>query len=123
MGHRESGNIVSIDHDFIEGARAVRRLLRLKWSPDIMIALGDGRKRYNEIMESINHRHYDGRDCLQAKVLAETLRDMEANGLIRRFERPGAFPPVVEYELTPEAHELMAAMASAAYCAARAFAE
>ncbi|MFI9389133.1 winged helix-turn-helix transcriptional regulator [Kutzneria sp. NPDC052558] len=107
---------MSIDHDFVEGAAAVRRLLGPKWSPHVMIALGDGRKRYNEIKESINQR-LDGRDCLHTKVLTDTLRDMEAHGLVHRFENADVFPPAVTYELTPGAYELMAAIGPAASAA------
>ncbi|MCR8844529.1 helix-turn-helix transcriptional regulator [Paenibacillus sp. SC116] len=63
-----------------------------RWKPTIIYKLLDGKKRYGELkklIEGINH-----------KVLAEQLRDLEANGIITRRVFP-TNPPKVEYELTP----------------------
>ncbi|GCE08221.1 hypothetical protein KDAU_55500 [Dictyobacter aurantiacus] len=48
--------------------------------------------RFGELLKKI--------DGISRKVLAQTLRDLERNGVVERTVHP-VVPPVVEYSLTP----------------------
>ena len=67
-------------------------LLSSKWSVDILLALGDGTRRYHELLEDLQP--------ISEKVLTQTLRTMERDGLITRHVH-AEVPPRVEYTLTP----------------------
>ena len=75
-------------------ARLVRDslgLLTSKWSVDVLLALGDGSRRYHELLAEL--------DPISEKVLTQTLRAMERDGLIGRRVH-AEVPPRVEYALT-----------------------
>ena len=63
-----------------------------KWTCLIVYALVDGPRRHGELRRAI--------DGISQKMLTQTLRSMEADGLVSRtvFDR---VPPAVEYRLTP----------------------
>lgn len=64
-----------------------------KWAPLVLAALSDGESlRWSEL-----RRRAEG---VSEKMLAQTLRMLEADGLVRRDARP-VVPPHVEYSLTP----------------------
>ena len=67
-------------------------LLSSKWSVDLLLALGDGSRRYHELLSEL--------DPISEKVLTQTLRAMERDGLVGRRVHPEV-PPRVEYALTP----------------------
>src|SRR6266404_8068994 len=72
-----------------------RRLLELigdKWTPIILYILRQGTKRYGEMQ-----RHLPD---VSKKMLTQTLRALEAAGLLRRTVY-AEVPPRVEYDLTP----------------------
>jgi len=72
--------------------RQTIELLGSKWNVLVLHALMDGTKRYGEIktiIEGVTH-----------KMLAQTLRALERDGLIERIVYP-VIPPKVEYKLTP----------------------
>src|SRR6266404_8594593 len=72
-----------------------RRLLDLigdKWTPIIVYILGQGTKRYSELQ-----RHLPD---VSKKMLTQTLRALERDGLLKRTVY-AEVPPKVEYELTP----------------------
>ena len=72
-----------------------RRLLDLigdKWTPIIVYILGQGTKRYGELQ-----RHLPG---VSKKMLTQTLRSLERNGLLNR-KVYAEVPPRVDYSLTP----------------------
>ena len=76
-------------------ARLIREsiaLLSSKWSVDILLALGDGTRRYHELLEELQP--------ISEKVLTQTLRGMERDGLVARRVH-AEVPPRVEYALTP----------------------
>jgi DNA-binding HxlR family transcriptional regulator len=62
-----------------------------KWTCLIVYALLDGPRRHGELKRSI--------EGISQKMLTQTLRSMEADGLVER-EVIGAIPPHVEYSLT-----------------------
>ena len=76
-------------------ARLIRdsiALLSSKWSVDVLLALGDGTRRYHELLEDLAP--------ISEKVLTQTLRGMERDGLIGRKVH-AEVPPRVDYALTP----------------------
>jgi DNA-binding HxlR family transcriptional regulator len=69
-----------------------------KWGVLVLLALSEGQPlRWNEL-----RRRAQG---VSEKMLAQTLRTLEADGLAHRDARP-VVPPHVEYSLTPLGHEL-----------------
>lgn len=75
-----------------------------KWTALIVVALGTGRLRFGELRQAV--------DGISGKVLAETLRDLERDGLVVRVAYD-EMPPRVEYELTElgaTLHEPLAAL-------------
>lgn len=63
-----------------------------KWTAMIVVVLSDGPLRFGVI------RHEVG--GISGKVLADTLRDLERDGILTRTAYD-EMPPRVEYELTP----------------------
>jgi DNA-binding HxlR family transcriptional regulator len=76
-------------------------LLSSKWSVDVLLALGDGSRRYHELLADL--------EPISEKVLTQTLRAMERDGLIGRRVH-AEVPPRVEYALTPLGATLAAPM-------------
>jgi DNA-binding HxlR family transcriptional regulator len=75
-------------------ARLIRESLSLlssKWSVDVLLALGDGPRRYHELLGEL--------DGISEKVLTQTLRAMERDGLVHRHVH-AEVPPRVEYTLS-----------------------
>jgi DNA-binding HxlR family transcriptional regulator len=86
------------------GVRLVREslgLLTSKWTADVLLALGDGSRRYHELLAEL--------DPISEKVLTQTLRAMERDGLVGRRVR-AEVPPRVDYALTPLGASLAAPM-------------
>src|SRR3954447_2661738 len=76
-------------------ARAVRDwpgVLSSRWSVDDLRAPDDGSRRYHELLAEL--------DPISEKVLTQTLRAMERDGLVGRRVH-AEVPPRVEYALTP----------------------
>ena len=72
-----------------------RRLLELigdKWTPIIVYILGKGTKRYGQLQ-----RHLPD---VSKKMLTQTLRALERDGLLKR-KVYAEVPPRVDYDLTP----------------------
>ena len=72
-----------------------RRLLELigdKWTPIVLYILGGGTKRYGELQ-----RHLPD---VSKKMLTQTLRALERDGLLKR-KVYAEVPPRVDYDLTP----------------------
>ncbi|WP_426453980.1 winged helix-turn-helix transcriptional regulator [Paenibacillus sp. S-38] len=63
-----------------------------KWKPLVIYALENGSQRYGEMKRRI--------EGVSQKMLTETLKGMERDGLVERKVYP-AVPPAVEYTLTP----------------------
>jgi DNA-binding HxlR family transcriptional regulator len=62
-----------------------------KWTILVVVVLGDGPKRFNEIRRSLG--------SISQRMLTLTLRGLERDGLATRTVYPSV-PPRVEYELT-----------------------
>jgi DNA-binding HxlR family transcriptional regulator len=63
-----------------------------KWSPSTLVELREGRRRYSELRARIRG--------ISEKVLAQTLRELERDGLVSRTINH-VVPPQVSYDLTP----------------------
>jgi DNA-binding HxlR family transcriptional regulator len=63
-----------------------------KWTAMIVIALSNGPQRFGTIRDNVGG--------ISGKVLSETLRDLERDGILTRTSYD-QMPPRVEYELTP----------------------
>lgn len=77
----------------IESCPSRKSLARIanKWTAMIVIALGDGRLRFGKLQSEVGG--------ISGKVLSETLRDLERDGIVARHVHD-EIPPRVEYELT-----------------------
>lgn len=71
--------------------RAVLDMLTGKWSTLVMGALLSGPRRFNELRRML--------DGITQKMLSQTLRALERDGLVTRTVYP-TIPPRVDYELT-----------------------
>jgi DNA-binding HxlR family transcriptional regulator len=73
-------------------SRQALELIADKWTALVVYALVDGPRRHGELLRTI--------DGISQKMLTQTLRRMEADGLVEREVLDRA-PPHVEYSLTP----------------------
>lgn len=83
------------DYDIMSPACPSRTVLRHvvdRWTPLVVAALTGGPRRFTDLRRDIGG--------ITAKVLTQTLRSMERDGLILRAQSPG-IPPRVDYRLTP----------------------
>jgi DNA-binding HxlR family transcriptional regulator len=72
-------------------ARTTLTLIADTWSVVVVYALGEGPRRYTELQERIGG--------ISKKMLTQTLRKLEHNGLVEH-RRIRTAPPGVEYRLT-----------------------
>ena len=79
-------------------ARVAAELLSGRWPMVVLYALSHGPARPGELREQIGG--------ISQKVLTETLRRLEHNGLVQR-RRYAEAPPRVEYSLTPPGEDLL----------------
>jgi DNA-binding HxlR family transcriptional regulator len=79
-------------------SRLVLRRIGDKWVPLILLALQRGRLRFTALSRQVVG--------VTPKVLTQSLRDLERDGLIRRTVH-AEVPPRVEYELTDLGHTLI----------------
>lgn len=77
--------------------RLVLNRIADKWTVLVMISLKDEKKRFSELKREI--------EGISQKMLTQTLRGLERDGLITRTVYP-TVPPHVEYNLTPLGHTL-----------------
>jgi DNA-binding HxlR family transcriptional regulator len=73
-------------------SRQALELISDKWTALIVYALVDGPRRHGELRRTV--------DGISQKMLTQTLRRMESEGLIER-DVLDRVPPHVEYSLTP----------------------
>jgi DNA-binding HxlR family transcriptional regulator len=73
-------------------SRQVLELIADHWTPLVIYALEEGTQRFGQLLKRI--------DGISKKMLTQTLRAMERNGLVQRVVYP-VVPPIVEYSLTP----------------------
>lgn len=68
-----------------------------KWTAMVVVSLGSGPLRFGELRTRVQG--------ISPKVLTDTLRDLERDGMASRHVFPH-IPPHVEYELTDLGHSL-----------------
>jgi len=76
----------------------VLEIIANKWSALVIYALEDGIIRYGDISRRI--------DGISKKMLTQTLRQLERDGLVQRDITPSV-PPIVEYSLTKLGESLL----------------
>lgn len=69
-----------------------------KWKLQIIIALSDKPRRFNELQRIL--------EKISARVLSNELKELELNGFINRNVNAAATPVTVEYELAPYSKSL-----------------
>lgn len=69
-----------------------------KWSVLVIYLLGDGTRRFTELLRSI--------DGISQRMLTVTVRGLERDGLVTRTVHP-LVPPRVDYALTPLGQTLL----------------
>src|SRR6201988_1097754 len=79
------------DHSDCRGVASVLSRVGDKWSVFVIMNLGDGPKRFNELKRMISG--------ISQRMLTLTLRGLERDGLVTRTVFP-TIPPRVDYELT-----------------------
>jgi DNA-binding HxlR family transcriptional regulator len=92
-GHTEVTDHLRLDHQSAD-CRAVSAVLARvgdKWSVLIIMLLGGGPRRFNEIKRMVGG--------ISQRMLTLTLRGLERDGLVTRTVFP-TIPPRVDYELT-----------------------
>ncbi|GAA4822569.1 winged helix-turn-helix transcriptional regulator [Nocardioides caeni] len=72
-----------------------------KWGVLVLVSLVDGPQRWSDL-----RRRAQG---VSEKMLAQTLKTLEADGLVLRDQKP-VMPPHVDYRLTPLGEELAAVL-------------
>jgi len=72
-------------------SRAAIDMIADKWTVLVICGLIDSVRRYNELQRIVG--------TISQKVLTDTLRKLERDGLVKRTVYP-VVPPKVEYELT-----------------------
>ena len=78
-------------------SRTVLDHVTSKWGVLVMIALSQEDLRWGELRRTI--------EGISEKMLASTLRTLEADGFVRR-DAHATIPPRVDYSLTSRGHEL-----------------
>ncbi len=81
--------------------RQALALIADKWAVMVITTLAEGAMRYNAL-----RRELEG---VSQKMLTQTLRDLQCNGLVERTVYPDT-PPRVEYCLTPLGQTLVEAL-------------
>ncbi len=72
-------------------SNSVLEMVAGKWQVLILYALKGGKRRYSELQKEV--------EGISQKMLTQTLRELERNGLVTRTSYP-VVPPHTEYELT-----------------------
>jgi len=102
---RSNGRPTREDIEMIERTREARDLLSSKWKVDLLYLLARGVRRYSRL--------YDNLRGASKKMLTDSLRSLERDGLVERHVF-AEVPVRVEYSLTPlgwSATELLIALA------------
>lgn len=92
-----AGKLTGFDTDCV-ATREILNRVGDKWSVLVVVLLGDGPRRFNELKRVI--------DGISQRMLTTTLRGLERDGLVARTVHP-ATPPQVSYDLTPLGRTLL----------------
>ncbi|HEY5704083.1 MAG TPA: helix-turn-helix domain-containing protein [Terrimicrobiaceae bacterium] len=94
---RESASGPSVLNPECDSRKVLDRIAD-KWTALIIHVLSSGTKRHNELRRQISG--------ISQKMLTQTLRSLENDGIVRRKIYP-VVPPMVEYSLTPLGRSLI----------------
>jgi DNA-binding HxlR family transcriptional regulator len=97
---------VQVDPDLFDRNCPSRQVLdRIgdRWSTLVIVVLGDGPQRYGQLAATI--------DGVSQKMLTQTLRGLERDGLVTRTVHP-VVPPRVDYALTELGRSLLDAVSA-----------
>ncbi|WP_282942348.1 helix-turn-helix domain-containing protein [Paenibacillus sp. RC67] len=81
--------------------RRALEVVSSKWTVLVFYELESGKKRYSDLKRQV--------EGVTQKMLTQTLRQLERDGLVNRHVYP-TVPPTVEYSLTPLGETLMEPM-------------
>jgi len=97
-----SGHLVGVATEpfRLDGAEHAVGTLSPKWSVAVLTRLAAGTARFSELTREIG---------VSRRMLSATLRQLEAEGIVRRSVYPDV-PVRVEYDLSPAGEELCAAL-------------
>ena len=84
-------------HDSCKPVAEILARIGDKWSVLLVMLLGDGPKRFNEMRRLVGG--------ISQRMLTLTLRGLERDGFVSRTVYP-TVPPRVDYDLTPLGHSL-----------------
>jgi DNA-binding HxlR family transcriptional regulator len=98
QGSLRNNVLESDNHEVCRAVSSVLSLVGDKWSVLIIVVLGGGPLRFNEIKRLV--------ESISQRMLTLTLRGLEREGLVTRTQFP-TIPPRVEYELTPLGRSLL----------------
>lgn len=90
---------VGVEEQARQVARSVFAVVSTKWGLTVLEEVRQGPRRFRELKRSIG--------TISDKVLTQTLRDLEAHGLIHRHDHRSANPRV-DYTLTDAGRDLVA---------------
>jgi len=93
--------VLDVHSEDCRGVSSILARVGDKWSVLIIVLLGDGPKRFNEIKRLVGG--------ISQRMLTLTLRGLERDGLVTRTLFP-TIPPRVDYELTPLGRSLWKAV-------------
>lgn len=86
------GNVLAADCP----SRQILQHLTSRWGTLVMVALSTGTHRFAELRRRVNG--------VSERMLAQTLRELEQDGFVRRTAHQ-VVPPHVDYDLTPLGQE------------------
>lgn len=88
LDHWQLGNVLAADCP----SRPIMQHLTNRWGTLVMVALATGPHRFAELRRKVGG--------VSERMLSQTLKDLEADGFVRRTAHQ-VVPPHVDYELTP----------------------
>jgi DNA-binding HxlR family transcriptional regulator len=81
-----------------DAVAASAEIIGAKWTSLLIYDLGGGKRRFRELEQLC--------EGISSRTLAERLRQLEREGIVRRRSYPES-PPRVEYELTDKGRDLL----------------
>ena len=81
-----------------DAVAAASEIIGAKWTSLIIYDLGGAKRRFRELEQLC--------EGISSRTLAERLRSLEREGIVRRHSYPES-PPRVEYELTDKGRDLL----------------
>lgn len=88
----------SVERTYTCGFEYTIDMISGRWKSRILWYLSEGTQRYSELRRKLG--------TITQKMLTQSLRELEENGLVHRTVYP-VVPPKVEYTLTEEAEALI----------------